>query len=478
MPRTALQIATALASVVLACGALLVLMLWTLARQERADVGVTRLDHAKHTAHRIEAQLREQYIHQAHSIIERTLGHVGHYTHAVGEARAAITQLAALASPADAGDVQRLSKLAARSDKHFREKILPAIRAGRAKELVSLHTLAEATVTEATAINARLSAALAQRSTLARHSAAALRRQTRTMALVCFAATFTAALLLAVAITRRIGRRIVAVRDGARALSRGVLDARVSLGGSDEFAELAETFNDMAASLDTHQRDLLRAERLASIGKVAAGVAHEINNPLGVILGYVHLLRRRAREDQHESLEIIEHEVKLCQRIVEGLLDLARPSALDLETVDVCTLADELVTRLREGGRLGNVEVTVHDDVSSVQIDADADKLEQLLTNIVVNAAQSAAARVDISVARDDDVAVITVSDDGPGMSDEVRARALDPFFSTKRDGVGLGLAVVSAIVEAHGGELQIHCPRDGGTRVRVRLPQRARGSR
>ena len=122
----------------------------------------------------------------------------------------------------------------------------------------------------------------------------------------------------------------------------------IPVGGNDEFGDLARQFNNMVASLKEQQHRLLQSERLAGVGRLAAGVAHEINNPLGVILGYTRLLRKKAVGPLGDDLAIVEEEVLRCQEIVEGLLDFSRPVVVGSQRVDLRALCDDVVARLAE----------------------------------------------------------------------------------------------------------------------------------
>ena len=227
----------------------------------------------------------------------------------------------------------------------------------------------------------------------------------------------------------------------------------------------------MTAALRTHQAQLVQHEKLAGIGRLAAGVAHEINNPLGVILGYVRLLQRKAEGALAEDLKVVEEEAVRCQQIVEGLLDLARPGRGPVEHVALREVCDEVVARLRESSRLGDVEVRVEGDASAW---AWPPRLRQVLLNLVKNAAEAAgpggtvALRID---AAPDGGASVAVSDSGPGVKPEDRPRLFEPFFTTKSSGTGLGLAVSRAIAEAHGGRIEADTGPLGGARFTLRLP-------
>src|SRR5262249_17860576 len=155
--------------------------------------------------------------------------------------------------------------------------------------------------------NAELNDALERRSNAARTRAEELRAQARFATIACFALAIALAAGLGLWLTRTIVRRVESLRQGARRVGSGDLAARIDLPGNDEFSELAASFNQMAASLANEQAALVRSQKLASIGQVAAGVAHELNNPLSVILGYTKLLR--AHPGPHaEDLAIIDDE--------------------------------------------------------------------------------------------------------------------------------------------------------------------------
>jgi signal transduction histidine kinase len=227
----------------------------------------------------------------------------------------------------------------------------------------------------------------------------------------------------------------------------------------------------MAASLAQEQAALVRSQKLASIGQVAAGIAHELNNPLSVVLGYTKLLRAAPGADTDE-LRIIEDEARLCQRIVQELLDLARPHRLEIGQVDLAMLAREAVDRLEGAGALRDRRVHMV-AAHPVLVSADAGKLRQVIANVVVNAAEAieATGTITIDATRTADRATLTVTDDGPGIAPGVRDQIFEPFFTTKPRGTGLGLAIAYAIVDAHGGSIVISSAPGAGTLVSLQLP-------
>ncbi|RKH05149.1 sensor histidine kinase, partial [Corallococcus carmarthensis] len=269
-----------------------------------------------------------------------------------------------------------------------------------------------------------------------------------------------------------VARPVARLSEGAARLARGDLDVRIPEDDPGELGHLAAQLNRMTVALREHQARLVQHEKLAGIGRLAAGVAHEINNPLGVILGYVRLLQRRAEGALAEDLRVVEEEAVRCQDIVEGLLDLARPGRGPLEPVPLRDACEEVVSRLRESTRVGpQVSVAVLGEGTAW---AQAPRLRQVLLNLVKNAAEAAGegGRVEVRIAVDAEGASrVAVSDSGPGVTAEARARLFEPFFTTKLSGTGLGLAVSQAIAEAHGGRIDVDTGPLGGARFTLSLP-------
>ncbi|HEU4733375.1 MAG TPA: ATP-binding protein [Kofleriaceae bacterium] len=462
----------AFAAVLLLFAAALAVELFTLRRIAEAEAEVARLDHAKHAGHMAAAQVREQYIHQAHTLIEFGEDHLGHYAKAVETARQTIAHLASIAeAPAEKALARQIGELAEQNDRDFRERVVPAIRAGDRSHVAELGDQLETVVDRVVELNARLNDELDRRSNAARARAQDLREQARAVTIGCFALAILLAAGLGLWLTRTIVRRVDSLRQGARRVGSGDLAARIELEGNDEFAELAASFNQMAASLAHEQAALVRSQKLASIGQVAAGVAHELNNPLSVILGYAKLLRA-APGPHADDLAIIDSEARQCQRIVAELLDLARPHRLDVQPVDLATLAREAVDRLEDAGALHDrrVEVVAHDPVV---VPADAGRMRQVIANVVVNAAEATAptGKITIDARTEAGAAILTIADDGPGIPPDVLAQVFDPFVTTKPRGTGLGLAIAHAIVDAHGGRISIASSMETGTCVSLQLP-------
>jgi signal transduction histidine kinase len=278
------------------------------------------------------------------------------------------------------------------------------------------------------------------------------------------------AALVGAYVLRSVAVPVGRLREGAERIARGDLDGRIDVRTRDEFGALAARFNEMTAALRAHQEKLVQSEKLAGIGRLAAGVAHEINNPLAAILGYARLLRRRSEGQLADDLGIIESEALHAKRIVEDLLDLSRPLASEPEPVDLRALCDDAVARLRETARLDSVQVAVS---GGARVEGNPQKLRQVVLNLVRNAAEAAGpgGRVDVEVEPAPEGARVSVRDSGPGIAPEARARLFEPFFTTKDDGTGLGLAVSLGIARAHGGSIEAEPAPGGGSRFTVRLP-------
>ena len=223
------------------------------------------------------------------------------------------------------------------------------------------------------------------------------------------------------------------------------------------------------------QAELVAAERLATVGRLAAGVAHEVGNPLSGILGYLSLLRGAgAAAEAREYVDRIEAEVHRINEIVRGLLELGRPPRLTLTPVEVAPLVETSLRLVSAGPDFQGLDVRV-DVTPGLLVLADAGPLSQVLINLLLNAAQAMGGRGVISVrARQEDARVrVDVLDSGPGIAPEVRPRLFEPFFTTKPGGkgTGLGLAVSESLVRSMGGTLEATDTPGWGSCSSVRLP-------
>lgn len=239
------------------------------------------------------------------------------------------------------------------------------------------------------------------------------------------------------------------------------------------------------------QLDVARAERLAELGRFAAGLAHEIRNPLAAMIGCLQLLRGDAQaaaaraaapspeaaDEAERMLGIVQREAERLSSLVTEFLTYARPAPPSVAPVPVLATATETVATLSAGL---DPSVTLTVDGVEVTAQCDASQLRQVLWNLVGNAAQAlsgatrADKRVALHVAKDGDDAVITVEDNGPGVPAEIRGRIFEPFFTTRPEGTGLGLATVHRVLAQQGGRIALDDGPLGGARFTVRLPTTA----
>jgi two-component system, NtrC family, sensor kinase len=418
--------------------------------------------------------VRDQYAHQAHTIILGDESHLPLYE----EARERVARLTREAlerapTPADRALVLDIQQAGGEIDVLFRETIVPSVLARDAARVQREHdrllSLVGGVETRADALADRYERAI--EGFEARAASVQRSRLGWTMALLGGASLFAAGIGLYIG--RSVARPVARLGAGAAKVAGGDLSTRIAIEGDDEFARLARQFNSMTASLEDHQARLVQSEKLAGLGRLAAGVAHEINNPLGVILGYVRLMKRKADGPLLEDLRIIEDEAMRCQDIVDGLLDLSRPIRVDDAEVDLRELCDEMVSRLSETGALGGVEVKVS---GGATVQGSDQRLRQVLLNLLRNAVEvSAGGVVEVEIDRSGGDVRLSVSDSGPGVAPEHRSRLFEPFFTTKPQGTGLGLAVSQAIARAHGGAIEAGASGRGGARFTLRLPAEAK---
>lgn len=326
-------------------------------------------------------------------------------------------------------------------------------------------------------------------------------------------------LLIALSVGWLLQRLIyVPLRDldrGAKRLASGDFDQPIPVRGEDEFGSLARSSNTMMAALKKSRGELeewvqtlgqkvkerteelrlaeaevARGEKLASIGQLAAGIAHELNNPLTGVLTFTSLMRKKMPDGSQdaEDLDLVIRETRRCASIIRRLLDFAREKPPEKTEVDLNSLITETVRFVERSAALQHVEISTQLDRTLPQLNVDADLIKQVLMNILVNAQQAIveeqgsilvtsrfhAARRLASCGNEPVPTVeVAITDTGCGIAKENLQRIFDPFFTSKEvgKGTGLGLSVTYGIVRAHGGEIEVESTVGEGTTFRVFLP-------
>ncbi len=223
------------------------------------------------------------------------------------------------------------------------------------------------------------------------------------------------------------------------------------------------------------EEELRRSERLAALGKMAAGVAHELRNPLSSIKGLAILLKSRFQEKSsyQETADILVQEVERLNRSIGELLDYARPQKLNKDNIRPEEVVHKAMSLIRMDAESMGVRVNIHMEDDLPSLPADQDKLNQVFLNLFLNSIQAMeqGGQLDIEVTAQGRNVLFTVKDTGCGVSKEDLPRIFDPYFTTKPEGTGLGLAMSMKIVEEHGGTMTFHSEPDVGTTVVVTLP-------
>lgn len=219
----------------------------------------------------------------------------------------------------------------------------------------------------------------------------------------------------------------------------------------------ARNLADQQSELRTAKQQLNRAEQLALVGQLSAGLAHEIGNPLGAVMGYMKLLEDEDDAETRKELAArSENELQRIHRLVRELLDFARPAALHITPVALAPVLQESANLLSHQTRAKHCEVIASPTVEWVH--ADPDRLKQVLLNLLLNAADAMQGRgkIAVDVTSEGPNVAIRIADQGPGFSESALQHAFEPFFTTKKTGSGLGLAVCKTLSERMGGTLEL----------------------
>jgi two-component system NtrC family sensor kinase len=328
---------------------------------------------------------------------------------------------------------------------------------------------------------------------------------------------YTAAAILIVALLswlfvwRVVGEPIKSLRDGTEHLTQGNLGYQIEVRSNDEVGDLAHSFNDMSVQLRAANEEIvtwaetledrvmqktrelkrahdhvLHVEKMASIGKMAAVVAHEVNNPLSGILTYAKLLRKwvasgqtelEKREEAMQCLELIASESRRCGDLVKNLLTLSRTAPMNIQPTDLHAVIDRCLLLVRHQLELAGIQLQLNLATNLPRVPCDAAQIEQVFLALVMNAIDAMPRGgnlwIESRMNGDRTEANLRVRDDGTGIAPDVLPQIFEPFLTTKESGhgVGLGLAISRGIVERHNGRIEVASELGRGTTFTVTLP-------
>lgn len=332
-----------------------------------------------------------------------------------------------------------------------------------------------------------------------------VRGQYRTWIVLCWGATLGVISLLVVmgfCFHRWVFAPLQTLIDGSRRVAAGDFAHRIHLNTHDEMCELANALNamtnrfvqirdDLNRQVRERTKEVVRSEQLASVGFLAAGVAHEINNPIGAIALAADGLESRleqwfsrlSAEDQPPDVEtvrrylrMIQEEAFRCKEITEGLLDFSRLGHVERQPTDLPAIVRSVIEMIQHLGKYRSKNILFHGQ-GSAQCIANPQEMKQVVLNLLTNAldAVDEHGKVEVEVREEEDSVVLVVADDGCGMTEEVREHLFEPFFTRRRDGqgTGLGLSITYRIIQDHGGSITAHSDGPGrGARFVVTLPK------
>ena len=288
-----------------------------------------------------------------------------------------------------------------------------------------------------------------------------------------------------VAVSRKFTAPLESLSAAVRKVAKGNFDVSVDIKSRDEIGQLSNSFNDMAdelmereRSLKSAQLALVQSEKMAAVGTLSAGLAHEVKNPLSAVLGYAQLSMRKLEQPDvvRQHLETIESETRRCNEIIGNLMQFSRQEKGEFEDLAINEVVEKSAGIVDHQLGLNNVQVALDLAPDIPKLIGNANQLQQVLMNLAINAQQAMqpdGGTVDIATSIDEENVYISVSDTGPGISQEVAEKIFQPFFTTKAagQGTGLGLSVTYGIIRDHHGDIRVEESDGGGARFVIQLP-------
>lgn len=314
--------------------------------------------------------------------------------------------------------------------------------------------------------------------------------QRKGLLLICAiaAAILAASVFLSVPLALRIVKPLSALMKGVEEVEKGNMDYSLPPGGSDEVGALTESFRRMMEAIRARERELRKTNRqiietgkLAAVGELAAGVAHEIGNPVAAISGYLQLMQTEQVDERAKHfIREMRREVEYIDTIIRELLDFARPSDPLEEGVELNEIIDDAFRILSHHPALRKVRISRENQEERIMVRGSRKEMLQAVINVALNGAQAMpdGGPLRVGVARGavesgiaGSTARIFFEDSGVGIKQADRDRIFEPFFTTKRSGTGLGMSITFRIMERHGGRVDVESEEDRGTRVALVFP-------
>jgi two-component system, NtrC family, sensor kinase len=471
------RLAIGVGAVLLLMEAVSVSCLWTLFDIHHRLHALKQDDDEVRNVVRLASAVRDQYAHVAHTIILGNESHTPLFREATRHLNDLVAAVKAQPRAKGAPEIDQIVEASREIEREFDAKILPAIRTGDHVEVAARHErilqLAMSAQEEAESLARHAEASMED---LDRH-VRATQHGAILFTIVAHLVAFVAAVLIGVYLYKTIARPIASLSSAAARVGAGDLDTQIAVEREDELGLLSRRFNEMTSAVKEHQQKLLQTERLMGLASMSAGIAHELNNPIGVILGYAKLLRRRGGATDEKVLAAIEDEAERCRQVIEGLLDLTRGGIFHTEPVNFRSLVDDVVAALRVKGIPAGIAMQIH---GRGTVEGDAAKLRQVLTNLITNAVEACGNNGRVVVLIDGSgpgIVSVEVHDTGSGLIPAAQERIFEPFFTTKPAGSGLGLAIARAIARAHGGDVAIVSTTDRGTIFRLTIPSKTKAA-
>ena len=285
--------------------------------------------------------------------------------------------------------------------------------------------------------------------------------------------------------SRRITRPLEQLSNAVRKIAKGNFDVNVAIKSRDEIGELSTSFNDMAdelkereASLKKAHYALIQSEKMAAVGTLSAGLAHEVKNPLSAVLGYAQLSKRKLTNPDALKgyLDTIELETRRCSDIIGNLMQFSRLEKGEHSQIFVNDVITKSAAIVDHQLSLKNVHISCELGENIPAISGNANQLQQVLMNLMINAQQAigdGGGKVRIVSFVNGESVMITVLDTGPGIDEDMAAKIFEPFFTTKPagEGTGLGLSVTYGIIQDHGGDISVARAENGGAKFVIKLP-------